>query len=281
MKIGGCVVLYNPGAEVLENVQTYLPFLEQLVVVDNSTKYSDVQEELKRLSKVVYLNEHGNLGIAKALNEGLNYLSDQDLDIALTMDQDSKFPIKKAEEILKLVNQYISEYAIVGLRYKNDKNTYQKPTEIFDVNYWITSGNFVRLSDFKKVGGFQEDLFIDSVDHEFCHQLILHHKRIGILRDYCLDHTIGNPGTMIHMFGTYFPLSSNHSAIRYYYRFRNLYYLYHLDKPFYRKIYLKEFCINIPRIVLFDSERKKKISYIKKAIQDGKKGKLGPIDNQF
>ena len=281
MRIGGCVVLYNPGNEVLKNVQSYLPFLEELVVVDNSTKHTDVQAKLNSFPKVHYINEYGNLGIAKALNDGLNYLNARGFDVALTMDQDSTFPIKKSKEILCLVKRYIPEYAIVGLRYKNDKNTYQKPTEIFDVNYWITSGNFVKLSDFIDARGFQDDLFIDSVDHEFCHQLVLRHKRIGILRDYCLDHKIGNPGTMIRMFGTYFPLSSNHSAVRYYYRFRNLYYLYHLDKKFYRWIYFKEFYINIPRIVLFDYEKKKKISYIKKAIQDGKKGKLGPIDNNF
>lgn len=55
MKIGGCVVLYNPEAKVMENIQSYLPFLEQLVVVDNSTKYTDVQEKLKKSSKIYYI----------------------------------------------------------------------------------------------------------------------------------------------------------------------------------------------------------------------------------
>lgn len=275
MRIGGCIVLYNPGVDVLKNIHTYLPFLEQLVVVDNSTKYTDVQEQVKCLPKIVYINQHGNLGIASALNAGLNYLCEQGVDLALTMDQDSCFPVAQSKKILKLVEKYIPKYAIVGLRYKNDKNTYRKPTEILDVNFWITSGNFVKLTAYKEVGGFQDDLFIDSVDHEFCHQLVLHHYKIGIMRDYCLNHTIGDPGKMIRMFGTYFPLSSNHSAIRYYYRFRNVFYLYQRDKKFYRPIYYKEVFINIPRILLFDSNKAEKWKMIKQGIHDAKNGRLG------
>ena len=276
MKIGGCVVFYNPSPEALENIQTYLPFLEMLVVVDNSTKYTDTSEKVKTIPKVVYLSQEGNLGIASALNKGMDYLYEHGMDLALTMDQDSKFPVANTKKILRLVEKNISEYAILGLRYKNDERTYKKPTEIFEVNYWITSGNFVKLKDYKDVGGFQEELFIDSVDHEFCRQLVLHHRRIGIMRDYCLDHTIGSPGKMIRMFGTYFPLSSNHSPIRYYYRFRNVWYLYHKDKKYYRPIFNKEIYVNIPRILLFDSEKRKKWQMIKRGIDDAKHERLGP-----
>ena len=275
MKIGGCVVLYDPEEKVLENIRTYLPFLTQLVVVDNSTKYNEVQKKIKQIPKVVYLDQGGNLGIAKALNVGLNYLYEQNFELALTMDQDSKFPIVHVKEIFQLIEKNIGKYSIIGLRYKKDKKTYKKPTEIIDVKFWITSGNFVKLKDFIEVGGFQEDLFIDSVDHEFCRQLVLHDRKIGVMRDYCLDHTIGSPGKMIKMFGTYFPLSSNHSPIRYYYRFRNIFYLYKNDKKFYKSIYKKEVYINIPRILLFDSNKVEKWKMIRQGIRDGKNGKLG------
>ena len=84
MKIGGCVVLYDPEEKVLENIRTYLPFLTQLVVVDNSTKYNEVQKKIKQIPKVVYLDQGGNLGIAKALNVGLNYLCEQNFELALS-----------------------------------------------------------------------------------------------------------------------------------------------------------------------------------------------------
>ena len=63
--------------------------------------------------------------------------------------------------------------------------------------------------------------------------------KICYLQDFSLIHTIGDP-IEIHLFGkTYYAM--NHSPIRYYYRYRNSYYLYHfVDREFFKKEYHKE-----------------------------------------
>ena len=58
MKFAGTVVLYNPQdeKELLENLNSYLPFLEKLYVVDNSTKVIDFVENVKAIDKVEYIS---------------------------------------------------------------------------------------------------------------------------------------------------------------------------------------------------------------------------------
>ena len=49
MSIGAVVVLYNPDDDVVDNIRTYLPIVDYLVAVDNSTVASRVAKELALL----------------------------------------------------------------------------------------------------------------------------------------------------------------------------------------------------------------------------------------
>ena len=72
MKIDGVVVLYNPKDELFENIGKYLPLLNHLFVMDNSSKVNEnFVSKLKELKNVTYVSLNGNQGIAKALKEGL------------------------------------------------------------------------------------------------------------------------------------------------------------------------------------------------------------------
>ena len=65
MKIAGVTVLYNPNQEVIKNIKNYLPYIEKLYLVDNSPNKDN--KKLKINSKIKYINNHKNLGIAEAL----------------------------------------------------------------------------------------------------------------------------------------------------------------------------------------------------------------------
>lgn len=275
MKIGGCVVLYNPDVEVISNIQSYIDFLEVLVVVDNSSEKNEISKNISDLEKVHYIDMIGNRGIAFALNTGLDYLYERGFECALTMDQDSRFPDDEIEKINEFLDKYFFDYSIISLGYKKMRKLDNSPSEVIDVPFWITSGNFVKLEDYRLVGGFNNDLFIDSVDHEFCWKLKNNGKKIGIMRGMYLKHSIGSPNGKITLFGTSYSISSNHSPIRYYYRYRNIIYLHNIDKKFFKETYIRELYLNIIRMLLFDNNKKQKISMIRKGIKDGKDGKLG------
>lgn len=272
MNIGACVVLYNPyEKQVIENINTYLNFVRYLVIVDNSTKVNDIKSIYSNNDKVIYVSMNGNKGIAKALNQGLSILIDKKMDFALTMDQDSQFPIDDINEILPLINIYKKNYSVIGLNF--NYNVQKKTDTIIDVDCWLTSGNFVDLDCYKEVGGFNNDLFIDYVDIEFGYKLKQKGKQIGYLKDYSLKHSIGNPIEIKIAKKVFY--SMNHVPIRYYYRYRNSRFLYINNKDFYRKYYFKELFVNIPKMLLFEKNRKNKILMIKKGLQDAKIGKMG------
>ncbi len=272
MILGGCVVLFNPNEAVLHNIGSYLPILDELVVVDNSTTKSPVAVELSHWDKVQYIDMKGNKGIASALNAGCSVLCEDGFDVALTMDQDSKFPLAEAEGIIAHVEQLIESYALVGLNFNADGQHFD--SDVTEVKYWITSGNFLSLDAFNTVGGFCDDLFIDYVDFEFGHRLKLAGKKLCYLNRFSLSHEIGSP-IEIKLFGRIF-YAMNHSPLRYYYRYRNSRYLYGSDPAFYGDKYIREILVNIPKMLLFEPKKGEKLRMIHRGLADGRRGHLGP-----
>ena len=273
LKIGSCTVLYNPDNIVISNVSTYSEWVDVCVVVDNSDNKNEISKYFENNSSYIYIDMHGNQGIAAALNAGIEYLHSKNMDMALTMDQDSLFPSQDYQNIYNLIEKYKDEYSLIGL----DINKVDKNKEIVSVPYWITSGNFVNIADFYRAGRLNEALFIDYVDFDLGYRFKKANLKMGYLSGYCLTHTIGNP-IEIHLFGkTFYAL--NHSPIRYYYRYRNAYYLYHFeDKEFFKKEYHREMFASLIKMFLFEKNRKEKLRMIKKGILDAKHHRLGKLN---
>lgn len=272
--VGSCTVLYNPNESVLTNLNSYSNCVDVSVVVDNSDTKNEISQSLKNNSNFIYIDMDGNKGIAAALNKGIEYLNSKNIDFALTMDQDSLFPTKYYPNILKLVNKYKTDYSVIGLNFNQENGGLD---EIIEAPCWITSGNFVNISDFMSVGGLMNELFIDYVDFELGYKFKKNGFKICYLKDFSLKHTIGNP-IEIHLFGkTYYAM--NHSPIRYYYRYRNAYYLYHfVDRQFFKKEYFKEMIVNTLKMLIYEKNRKAKFSMIRKGIQDAKCKKMGKFN---
>ena len=272
--LGGCVVFYNPDKTVIENIKTYSNLVKELVIVDNSDQPDDdILRELISINNIHVIRLGDNYGIAYALNAGIKYLDSKGIDICLTMDQDSKFPTKWFDKIWNLILANISQYAILGLNYNDVNNS--SADEIINTKYWLTSGNFLRMYAYNKTKGFQSDLFIDYVDIEFDHQLIKLGYQIGIINNYSIMHTIGNPITK-KIFGRTVT-SMNHPAIRYYYRYRNGAYLYKTDRKYYKEKYMKDIFFNIPKMLLWEKDRAHKLKMIKRGLSDAKHSKMGRI----
>ncbi len=272
--VGSCTVLYNPNESVLTNLNSYSNYVDVSVVVDNSDTKNEISQSLKNDPNFIYIDMDGNKGVAAALNKGIEYLNSKNIDFALTMDQDSLFPTKYYQDIMKLVNKYKTDYSVIGLNFNQENGGLD---EIIEVPYWITSGNFVNISDFMSVGGFMNELVIDYVDFELGYKFKKNGFKICYLKDFSLKHTIGNP-IEIHLFGkTYYAM--NHSPIRYYYRYRNAYYLYHfVDRQFFKKEYYKEMIVNTLKMLIYEKNQKVKFSMIRKGIQDAKCKKMGKFN---
>lgn len=243
MNIAGVVVLYNPDNKVFENINTYLPFLEKLFVVDNSNKYNEeLINELKNIEKVVYISLNGNQGIAKALNQGAESAINKGFSWCLTMDQDSCFDVQGIDTLIKSLHKIenLDKTAIIASSYSNEENK-QPKGDLFDYQERfcvITSGNLLNLAIYQKLGGFLEKLFIDQVDHEYCLRAKKHRYKIIQLKNVYLNHSLGkvlklDPKAFLGHRSGYISL---HSPIRVYYQTRNQWYVwnqYFLRFPLY------------------------------------------------
>lgn len=278
MKIDAVVVLYNPGLEVFDNIATYSNIVDTLFVIDNSTKVNEalVEKIEKECKNATYIPLNGNLGIAKALKEGLNRATLNGAEYCLTMDQDSKFPTAQIDNVKKYLIENKEEYGIISLNAKGvDKN--DDFTGLKDVDVWITSGNFIVIDNYKKIEGFKEELFIDLVDFELCEQFHNINKKVGIIGEICLTHKIGEP--MIKRFLWKKVKVDNHPPIRYYYQYRNTEYLWRRNKSFYARWHKEGYKVELVQMLLGEN-KKERLKMIRKGRKDGKKGILGPYKEE-
>lgn len=267
IKIAACVVLYNPDNSVRKNILSYTRMVDKILVADNSTNKSEVIDEIKQIEKVEYLDMRGNKGIACALNRGFEALIEEGYEYVMTMDQDSSIAFSDYAALYRLIDHYSTRYSVFCLNHR-ELNNLNKNKKIITVRDYITSGNIVNVKAFKAVKGFNEKLFIDYVDYEFDWKLYQKNYKIGVLTGFSINHRIGSP-IVINAFGHRI-ISMNHAPFRYYYRYRNCYYLYHLDKSFFGRHWYEE-RKNLLKMLMFEKDSGEKLKMALKGIRDARK----------
>ena len=218
--ISGCVILYNPNAIVIDNIITYIDKLHILYVVDNSDKHNEgvIKQLLALSNKVIYVDNGGNIGIATALNKACNLACNAGYKWMLTMDQDSFFSDTSFFELIG--NKNNPKVAIYAASYTNEYDRWVKEFDLnFDeVHYLITSANVLSLNAWKHVNGFEDKLFIDEVDHDFCLKLRKLNYVLLSSKQLFLQHAVGEISeTSVKIK----PKLNLHQPIRYYYIARN------------------------------------------------------------
>lgn len=174
MKLIACMVTYNPCIrDTLLGVLAILPQVDSLIIFDNG---SDNIDELKNAlpdKEDIYIICHPqNTGMAFALNRLCSRALTQNADAVLLLDQDSlAYPnmvdgLKKyMSPMVGLVTPSLTRKRSVATSYDE---AYQRPTEL---DRAITSGSLLNLNAYQAAGGYDEDLFVDWVDFEFCLRL--------------------------------------------------------------------------------------------------------------
>jgi rhamnosyltransferase len=273
MKIAGVVVLYNPDKNVLNNINSYLKFLDCLYIFDNSDNSNGSLFDDKTIQYKFYGD---NKGIAKPLNDGCELAIKDKYKWILTMDQDTFIPSDAFEEMIKYIKENdTSKDGIVTVWHESNLDV-EKPKESVDYPLTeMTSGNLVNLDIYKKVGKFREDFFIDGVDIEYCLRLKKNKYRVVRLNDVSIEHHLGDVTYHKFLGKTY--MCTNHSALRNYYMQRNYRYInkeYKEIAPDYcdMLIHIK---LRLFKIIMFEKDKINKIKAIFKGIKDFKKGVVG------
>ena len=270
MKISASVVLYNPSNENLEHIRKLSRIFDKVYVFDNSEK--DLKNAFQS-SNIIYETKLQNMGIAFALENSLKNSIKNDDDFLLTLDQDSIYPFEQHNSIVKRLLSLDKDIAIFALTtdyyYEQEKNRNDE-----EVATTITSGNFINVHLLEQHDiHFPVELFIDYVDFEFNRRITSCGLKIVQTHKFYLIHTIGNPLPKRILWLKFNCM--NHSPIRYYYQFRNAYYLLKKYPKFYKKISKKTLKVDKWKMRLFEPNKKAKNRMIKIGIKDAKAGKLG------
>ena len=230
-KLACVVIWYNPSLLEVQNIRTYSSCFEKVYIVDNSN--SDNKTLAEEIADSVYISNGKNLGIAAALNKGCQKACSDGFEWCLTMDQDSTWSSDLLEMYLKEVALNHSEltvsfapamnlseksFSIIGdiRRFFTGKETLPEKQFVENV---MTSGNIISLKIWEKTGKFDEKLFIDEVDSDFCFRLISSGYRILKFNNIFFNHTLGTPKK------SFFPMTYSYHEKRCYYISRNKRYL--------------------------------------------------------
>jgi len=270
------IVLYNPDLNLLkENVDNIYPQVEKLVFVDNNSKNID---EIKKLydsdSKIHIISNCKNKGIATALNQIIYFCDEKEVEWALTLDQDSVCPLNIIQEFEKYIS--FERVAIICPKILDRKiGSIEEEKEIGVNDYefvkgCITSASLTNVKICKKLGYFDDKMFIDFVDFDYCTTVIENDYKIIKVNTATLLHQVGDP-KLLNFFGKKV-IIYNHSPIRKYYFTRNMIYYINKHKD---TINVSRAYMNLIKklfiTIIFEDQKLKKMKMIFKGIKNSKK----------
>jgi rhamnosyltransferase len=220
------IVTYNPEPDFEQNVRALLPQVGKLIIVDNqssSAAHSLIAQAAAACEAEVIWNQQ-NLGIAAGLNAGIERaLSSGQYSWIATFDQDSRVPSDYVAAIFEAYSAcpFRDKVALIGAIHEcGDRPIPSRNDFGFrEIKSAMTSGSFLKSFVFGVCGRFDESLFMDYVDHEFCLRLRKHGFKVIQAGNALLAHRLGSP-TLHRILWKQF-ISSNHSPSRRYHNARN------------------------------------------------------------
>jgi rhamnosyltransferase len=271
------VVLFNPNSLVISNISSFADSVACIYVIDNSSfSNENLFYNVSYKNKLKYVFNNENKGIATALNIGCQLAIEAGMEWVLTMDQDSTFLNFSSEVISFILNNdskaalYYPNYIIEGQVYDKYIKEAKKPIVV------MTSGNLINLSVYEKVLGFEDKLFIDYVDIDYCLKLKKLGYKIENLPMLKLKHELGQ--SFYKSFFSYKAIVTNHSSLRRYYITRNRLYV----SKKYRKVsavfYQAEkriFINDILKIIFFEKNKFSKFKSVIRGYLDYKNNNYG------
>lgn len=278
MDISAGIVLFNPDIKRLkENIDAVIVQCAHVYLVDNgSGNIDEVLELLKeyKKSKISVICNAKNHGIAKALNQLASAAQKDGYEWLLTLDQDSVSPCNIIEEFEKYIT-YQDIGILCPVIYDRNKGEEIKAKEgSIEIDECITSGSLLNIKAWNKIGGFDENLFIDGVDFDICYRLKKNGYKILCIQSVVLLHELGH--IEYHRFLFWRVLVKNHSAFRKYYIARNIIYIAKKRKSVLLVVkgLLQEIKM-LGIVILYEEDKLNKSRCICRGIYDGFRGKVG------
>lgn len=189
-RVVAVVAVFRPDDGFAERLARTAEQVDAVVVVDDGSGAAPPES-----AGAEFISHGRNRGIAAALNTGIARARELDATHVLTLDQDTTLEdgyVATALGTLEAARETRLGVAVADvINGTPSVPTWWSPEGIALAPEAIQSGMVVPLAVLDAVGGFDDDLFIDSVDREFCHRLRASGWAVAIARGAEIRHAIG------------------------------------------------------------------------------------------
>ena len=293
--VAAVVVTFFPDEAVLERLEAVASEFACLVVVDNGSP----MVTCVRLSQWiearggVWISNGRNSGLGVALNQGVKQALNLDFDWAVTFDQDSR-PEPGFAAALWTTHLAMPRAAVIGPRIQEEASEIGKyrwlrrhprwpgcferapcrGKDLGNVTMLVTSGSMIELATWQALGGFDEGLFIDYIDTDYCLRVIRAGRQVAVAAGAFLQHRLGARESALLLGRDFRP--THHAAFRHYYIARNrlaLWRRHALAVPHWAAFDLSYSLYNLFRVLVFEEQRWQKFRSMLRGTWDGLRGR--------
>jgi len=220
-RVCSLTILYNPSIHVVDAIGSYAGEVEKAFVFDNSPRRDDaIAKRLEAMENVEYSFGGGeNLGLSRPINTFASKAADEGFDWFITFDQDSVAEDGMVEKMVSFAGSsaYDDSIALVAPFPHKNKASFDRSLPLPEasyVNLAIQSGLMHRLSAMQAIGPYDERLFIDEIERDYCARVWSMGYSVIRLNDAVLFHQVADT--------TGESEAGKYSAPRFYYRTRNM-----------------------------------------------------------
>ena len=266
---GAVFVLYNPSSKEIEHIADLTTLFDKLYVYDNSEKeehsYAFMSKNIK------YISNRSNDGLSKAYNYILRLAQNDNVDWLSIYDQDSEITTSMVNT-LKTYAEYCDFSRVASIcpyiQYGETKPLCNKTRE---VNWTINSGQMINVKTIVGCGiEYDENLFLDRVDRDFCMQLEKKHLKIIQVENAIMKQNLGE---------LYIGVSI-HSPLRNYYMCKNRLYYNRKYYGFIKATLLSVFQTikHFINVIKIGKDVQRNLNMMCRGIKDYSLKKMGKID---
>jgi rhamnosyltransferase len=235
--LAAVIVAYRPrAAQIQKLVAALAEESNYIYVMDNGGGLDAISDCIDKYSMVRVVDMGGNRGIGAALNLGFRLAKAAGVDYVVTFDQDSQPAAHLASSLMKAFDDLSSDGMKVGAvgprlvdarcaparDYPYMRTSSNWPAAVYcgptskylEADFLITSGCLTSLAVFEIVGEFDQELFIDCVDLEWCFRAGFMSYRFFGVCTAIMPHSLGT-GDSSSTLGL--SLTAHNPVRRYYY----------------------------------------------------------------
>ena len=282
------IVTFNPEVGRLEeNIAAVSKQVSSIVIADNgSENFAEIETLIAKVVssrndvgnesglRVKILKNEKNDGIAAALSQIMDYADEEAYKWVLTLDQDSVIEPGLVNAYLNVAND--TKYADAGMltcliqdRNFRDEKYEKQDAPVMEVGYCITSAAFTSVKAYMKTSRYDKKFFIDAVDFDICYSFRESGFKVYRVNHVGLYHEVGHGENRRFLWKTI--VVYHQKPFRIYYFARNMIWLHKKHRRLYGilKLTKKELAL-FTRILLYEDNRKEKMSSFWRGIGDGR-----------